>query len=236
MPEGGDRKRIDAYPRLFADMARELFAQGSTEELLQRIAQMAVEAIDGCEEAGIILVDRRKREFQAPAATCEMVRESDRAQMECNEGPCLDAARHEQSFRVDDMADESRWPCYRPRAVDLGIGAMLGFDLYTYEDHLGALDLYARTPGVFDDDAREVGWVFASHAALAIAGSQREATLREGYTTRQEIGEAVGIIMERRRLTDEQAFEVLKTYSMNANTKLREVARRITRTGEIPDV
>ena len=49
----------DVYPRLFADMARELFSQDSVAEVLDRIAAMAVERIDGCEEAGILLVDRR---------------------------------------------------------------------------------------------------------------------------------------------------------------------------------
>ncbi|HLS32536.1 MAG TPA: GAF and ANTAR domain-containing protein [Brevibacterium sp.] len=224
----------DVYPRLFADMARELFSQDSVAEVLDRIAAMAVERIDGCEEAGILLVDRRKREFRTPAATSDLVRESDRAQHECDEGPCLDAARRELTFHVDDMAEETRWPRYRPRALELGIASMLGFELFTNEDNLGALDLYSRSPRAFGEDAREIGWVFASHAALAIAGARREATMREGYATRQEIGEAVGIIMERRRVTSEQAFDVLKTASMNSNTKLREVARQISQTGEIP--
>ncbi|GAB3460273.1 GAF and ANTAR domain-containing protein [Streptomonospora sediminis] len=234
MPRKDDQKRIETYPRIFADMARELFSHDSVEDVLQRIVTMAVEKIGGCEEAGLLLVDRRKREFQTPAATGDLVVTSDRAQMECNEGPCLDAARHGQSFHVGDMANDPRWPCYRPRAVELGIASMLGFDLYTDDEHLGALDLYSRAPGALGDDAREIGWVFASHAALAIAGAQREATLRQGYTTRQEIGEAVGIVMERRRVTNDQAFDMLKTASMNTNTKLRDVARRITETGEMP--
>ncbi|MBV2365380.1 ANTAR domain-containing protein [Streptomonospora nanhaiensis] len=71
---------------------------------------------------------------------------------------------------------------------------------------------------------------------VAIAAAQRVATLRAGYETRQEIGEAVGIIMERRRLTSDQAFALLRTASNNTNTKLREVARSVALTGELPDV
>ncbi|KIH98587.1 hypothetical protein LP52_12220 [Streptomonospora alba] len=223
-----------AHPRIFADMARELFARDSVEDVLDRIAAMAVEWIEGCDEAGILMIDRRKHEFYTPAATADLVHESDRAQAECDEGPCLDASRHEQSFRVDDMAEDPRWPCYRPRAVELGVGSMLGFELYTRDEHLGALDLYSYRPRAFGEDAPELGWVFASHAALAIAGAQREATLREGYATREEIGEAIGIVMERRRITKDQAFELIKTTSMNTNTKVRDVARNIARTGEIP--
>ncbi|MFD0775614.1 GAF and ANTAR domain-containing protein [Streptomonospora algeriensis] len=223
-----------ASPRRFAEMARELFSHDSTGELLQRIVSMAVESVEGCEEAGLLMIDRRKRLCETPAATSDLVRASDRAQCEYNEGPCLDAAREEQVFLIGDMAAETRWPRYRPRALELGIGSMLGFDLYTYEGRFGALDLYSRSPRAFGDRARELGWVFASHAAVAIAGARREATLREGYATRQEIGEAIGIIMERRRVAGEAAFEILRTESMHTNTKLRDVARKITLTGEIP--
>ncbi|MDA0567919.1 GAF and ANTAR domain-containing protein [Streptomonospora sp. S1-112] len=226
----------DRHIRLFAEMARELLAQDTVDDVLQRISELAVETVKGCEAAGVMLLDRRRHTLETPAATHEFVRASDRAQFECDEGPCLDAARHEQSFRVDDMAAETRWPSYRPRAVELGVGSMLGFELYTHDSTLGALDLYSTRANAFGPDALEIGWAFASHAVVAIAAAQREATLRSGYETRQEIGEAVGIIMERRRLTSDQAFAVLRTASNNTNTKLREVARSVALTGEIPEI
>lgn len=129
----------DRHIRLFAEMARELLAQDTVEDVLQRICELAVDTVQGCEAAGVMLLDRRRHLLDTPAATHEFVRASDRAQVECDEGPCLDAARHEQSFRVDDMAAEDRWPRYRPRAVELGIGSMLGFELYTHDATLSAL-------------------------------------------------------------------------------------------------
>ncbi|WP_285761778.1 GAF and ANTAR domain-containing protein [Nocardiopsis ansamitocini] len=215
-------------------MARDLLSQESVEDILESITALAVTTVEGCEEAGVLLVNRNDHTFSTPAATSDLVRESDRAQFECDEGPCLDAARHQQSFYVEDMANETRWPLYRPRAIELGVGSMMGFELFTYKGALGALDLYSSRPRAFDEHSREIGWVFASHAAVAVAASQREATLQEGYATRQEIGEAVGILMERHRLTSAAAFELLKKASMNTNTKLREIARRITRSGEKP--
>ncbi|WP_046470860.1 GAF and ANTAR domain-containing protein [Allosalinactinospora lopnorensis] len=224
----------DGYLRIFATIARDLLDQGSVQNVLDGIVKLAVKTIDGCEEAGVLLIDRRKHTYETPAATGELVQESDRAQYECNEGPCLDAARYERSFHVEDMAQETRWPAYRPRALGLGIRSLMGFELFTHNGVLGALDLYSRAPSAFDEHSREIGWVFASHAAVAIAGAQREDTLRHGYATRQEIGEAVGILMERYKLTSQQAFDVLKKASMESNTKLRDVARRVGQTGETP--
>ncbi|GAA3760971.1 transcriptional regulator with GAF, ATPase, and Fis domain [Spinactinospora alkalitolerans] len=226
--------RPEELARVFADITRDLLAQGSLQHVLDEIVRLAVRTIDGCEEAGVLLVDRRRRRFETPATTGELVRASDEAQFESDEGPCLDAARHERSFLVVDMARETRWPRYRPRAVELGIAAMMGFELFPHERVFGALDLYSRRAHAFDEHSREVGWVFASHAAVAIAAVQRGETLRAGYETRQEIGAAVGILMERHGLTGEQAFDVLRRASMEFNTKLHEVAARSRGPGRRP--
>ncbi|TDQ54184.1 GAF and ANTAR domain-containing protein [Actinorugispora endophytica] len=225
--------RPEELTKVFAEVARGLIAHEALPNVLDAIVRLAVETVDGCEEAGVLVLDRR-RDFETPSASGDLVRESDRAQFECDEGPCLDAARNESSFLVPDMAAETRWPRYRPRAVALGVASMMGFELFAHDGVFGALDLYSREPRAFDERAREIGWVFASHASVAIAAAQRAETLRAGYATRQEIGAAVGILMERYRITGEQAFEVLKRASMESNVKLREVARRLTETGEVP--
>lgn len=220
--------------RMFVEVARRLEAAQSSQEVLERIVDLAVRTVEGCDEAGVLLVDRRRRTFEAPAATGDLVRVSDEAQIAFNEGPCVDAARHERSFLVDDMAAETRWPHYRPRAVEIGIGSMMGFELFSNESTLGALDLYARRAGAFNEESREAGWVLASHAAIALAAAQRAETLRAGYETRQEIGEAVGVLMVRHGLTSDQAFEMLRQVSMRTNVKLREIARKVTYTGLLP--
>ncbi|PSK85012.1 ANTAR domain-containing protein [Murinocardiopsis flavida] len=222
--------------RMFVALARDLEAAKEPTEVLERIVQSAVTTIDGCEEAGVLLVNRRANTFESPAVTGALVTASDEAQLAFDEGPCLDAARHERSFLIDDMAAETRWPRYAPRAVELGVGSMMGFELFAQDHTLGALDLYAHRPGAFDEHAREIGWVFASHAAIALAAAQRAHSLRAGYDTRQEIGAAVGVLMERHRLTSDKAFDMLKETSSRTNVKLREVAAEVVRTGQLPSI
>ncbi|MFC3997400.1 GAF and ANTAR domain-containing protein [Nocardiopsis sediminis] len=223
------------YPRIFADMARDLLCEDSVQDVLDAIVRLAVHTLHGCEEAGILMVDRPGRTFSTAAATGELPRASDQAQFDCDEGPCLDAVRGEPTFRIDDMAREDRWPAYRPRAVAMGIGSMMGFELFTHDGTLGSLNMYATRTGAFDAASQETGWVFASHAAVAIASTEREATVRAGLETRHDIGAAVGILMERHRLSDAQALDVLKQASMQTNTKLRDVALRVTGAAAVPD-
>ena len=109
-----------------------------------------------------------------------------------------------------------------------------GFLLFTEEDKLGALNLYSERAGAFTERSEQVGWLLASHAAVAFASARTDAQLQEAMATRQDIAEAMGILMERYKVTERQAFAMLVKASQNRNIKLREIARAITQTGEIP--
>ncbi|HEV7627472.1 MAG TPA: GAF and ANTAR domain-containing protein, partial [Streptomyces sp.] len=170
------------------------------------------------------------------ATTSDVVRASDRIQGELGEGPCFDAARiPEKIYRIGDMTESvTRWPRYAPQARELGVGSMMGFLLYTEEDNLGALDLYSSKPNGFTKQSEHVGWLLASHAAVAFSSARTHAQLHFAMETRHNIGEAIGIVMERYKLDEDQAFAVLRKSSQDRNVKLREIVRALTETGEIP--
>ncbi|WP_199430900.1 GAF and ANTAR domain-containing protein [Qaidamihabitans albus] len=217
-----------------AEMARDLLAQASVQSTLDRIAYHATRVIEGCDDASILVV--RGDEYESVAATSRLARDSNTIQGELREGPCFDAARDEEEvYRIADLnATAHRWPRYTPRARELGIGSMMGFMLFTGEENLGALDLYSRRPSAFTGNSEQVGWVLASHAAVGLANARRDAQLRDAIATRQDIGEAMGIVMERHKVSEDEAFGILRKSSQVRNVKLREVARLINKTGEIP--
>ena len=106
--------------------------------------------------------------------------------------------------------------------------------MFTNEDRLGALNLYAPKPRGFDAESRGEGLAFAAQAAVALRSAQNEEHLRAAMATRNLIGQAQGILMERFKLTAEQAFAVLSRISQQSNVKLRDVAQRLIDTGETP--
>ncbi|MEU6687944.1 GAF and ANTAR domain-containing protein [Streptomyces sp. NPDC046832] len=216
-------------------MARDLLAQETVGATLQHITRTATELVAGCDAAGILLLHGKRVETLAP--TDDMVIESDRLQEQLAEGPCFDAARTsvgERVFRIADFtAAQERWPAYAARARDLGVGSMMGFLLYTDDEDLGALNLYAHRPGSFTDDSETAGWLLASHAAVAFSSARSHAQMEQAMATRHTIGEAMGILMGSHRLTEDQAFDVLRRYSQEKNIKLRDVARRVCHEGRL---
>lgn len=155
-----------------ARMSRDLLVQQDAQRTLDRIVEHAHELIGGCEHAGILLM--RGNEVDTPAATSDLVRESDRLQAEFGEGPCFDAVVHNQPvYRLANINERvSRWPRYAPHARELGIASMAGFELYTSRDVRAALDVYSAQPHAFDERAEHTGWLLSSHAALAVAATR----------------------------------------------------------------
>jgi transcriptional regulator with GAF, ATPase, and Fis domain len=219
-----------------SDLARALETEDDVEKTLQAIVNAAVDTIPGAQCAGLMVVERR-REMNTRAATDELVHRVDRAQFEADEGPCLDMAHeaHEAQAvrRMDDMSTEQRWPGFTRRAAELGVRSMLSFRLFVDKDTLGSLSLYSTEKNAFDDESEHVGLLFAAHAAVAMSDAQQKEQLSKAVSARDLIGQAKGILMERHKLTADQAFTVLARVSQETNTKLVEVALLLTETGEV---
>lgn len=72
-----------------------------------------------------------------------------------------------------------------------------------------------------------VGWLPASHAAVAFPAARTSAQQQAAIATRQDIGEALGLVMERPSLDEDGAFQLLKKISPDRDVELREIAHAI---------
>jgi GAF domain-containing protein len=144
--------------------------------------------------------------------------------------------REEVTVRSDDLVGERRWPRYAAAAVEAGFGSLMSFQLFVKDENLGALNVYGAGPNVFGDEDENAGLLLASHAAVAISGKQAELNLRTALESRDVIGQAKGILMERFKLNADQAFQVLVAVSQHQHRKLRDVAGDLAATGELADI
>ena len=234
-PGGGDADVPQHLGDAMSRVARRLQQEhGDVEATLQAIAVAAVRTVPGAEECGITYVIGRAR-VEPRGGTGDLPEDVDRLQGRLRQGPCLDAVWDHDIVRVDDVAADERWPDFAREAPRLGVRSMMCFQLFVAGDQLGALNMYARTPGAFDEESEEIGLLFASHAAVALAGAEHEQNLRAGMSSRDLIGQAKGILMERHLLTADQAFGGLARISQELNRKLVDVARELADTGAVPE-
>jgi len=227
----------------FAQIADRLYDAETYDEVLTRIAEAAVAAIAGGEAASVTLSEDGT--YRTVGATGPEARAVDQEQYDADEGPCLDALDF-PLVQVDAYPDQ-RWPVLGGSPIDHGVESSLSYRLGTGGSPdptpaIGSLNVYATTPEAFAPSAVEIGMVLAAYASLAARAVGERAgleafsrQLEEALTSRDVIGQAKGILMERLKATPDEAFEILRRSSQRLSLKLREVAVRLTETGELAD-
>ncbi len=210
------------------------------DSLPQTVADLTRAVMPGNPEASVLLLV--KDHPATVSSTGDLATDLDETQYERGQGPCLHAARTGEVTEISDTRTDDRWPDYTPRAVEHGNLSSLSIPLAIDQDAQvsGALNIYARHPHAFDEASRSVGTRFAPYAAVA-AGNlyayQSARSLAENLQTALEsravIDQAKGILIERYKVTADQAFQLLARASMTTNRKLREVADHLVRTGEL---
>jgi GAF domain-containing protein len=212
-----------------AELARAVAAPRSVNDVLADVTREVMELIPGTDAAGILFVGKGGG-FESVANTSGLPEQLDRLQVTFNEGPCLEAARDDLIVRCDDFAEDDRWPQYSAAAAELGVRSGLSFKLYTASQTAGALNLFALEPNAFDGRDENIGAILAAHAAAAILASRHHEQLQSALSTRDRIGQAKGIIMERYDIDDVAAFDMLRRLSQDTNTKLTDIAERVIET------
>ena len=200
---------------------------------LDAIVAHAVATIEPAEHAGLILLLRGRLVPQATLG--EPPHQLDLLQQDTGQGPCIDAANDQTVITVDNTITDSRWPEFAERAADLGVSSMLCVPLWVDELRLGTLSLYGQKPDAFAPQHRQLTDLYAAHAAIALADAQRTAHLHEAMHNRDIIGQAKGILIERMKITSEDAFASLSRASQHANLKLTAIAQHLVDTGELLD-
>jgi GAF domain-containing protein len=200
---------------------------------LEAIVSTATRMLSPALYAGLTVVSHG--EFTPLACSGEAPLLLDRLQQELGDGPCINAARHQSIFRIQDTSRDERWPKFSAEAARLNVRSMLCVPLWVDERSLGALSLYADQVAAFTDLHERVTSLLATFAALALADAQRTGQLHDALDNRDVIGQAKGILMERHGITADAAFGVLSRVSQAENMKLAEIARHLTQTGELQE-
>lgn len=234
-PPDGDASTSEL--RRFASALESVGRVGGVDEALQLSVDLAVELIAGVDSADVMLV--QDGEVTVPVATDGFARRVDEAQRSTGEGPCLTVLRSGEADRVvvADLRDDERWPAFRAKALELGVRSVHAFRLFRAEegtDVVGALNLFGREPNG-DGLVIALGQVFATHCSVMLRAEIERAGLREALQSRDLIGQAKGILMERHKLTADEAFELLRDVSSTQNVKVRDLAEQVTETGVLPD-
>jgi hypothetical protein len=215
----------------FRTMAEIVYSGESFDSVHDAICSSALEFIEGCDHASLML--RRNGRTETVAATDDVARYIDEIERTIGEGPCLDVMEDDQpdAHICSDLTEGSPWPELAKRILaETGVRGTAGFRLRQDGARVGALNIFSDTPGALDEHSLERAALLMAFASVAVAALERgdeAVTLRRGLQSNREIGKAVGLLMALHDLDDDQAFEMLAKLSQEMNVKLAEVAARV---------
>lgn len=217
------------YAGRMADLARDLRSQRTSLLTLGHVVRATAELVEGCADVAVTMADADGVHTRASLGA-GIAEQSDQLQAQHAEGPVVDAAWDTPLVVARDLPHDGTWPRWSRAVSDqLGLRTVVVVQLYTHEEHeLGALQLFATEPDAFDGDALDEVLGIAGQAAVALAAAANHEALQFGLVRRTAIGQATGILMERYRLDQHAAFEVLRRTSQESGRKVYDLSLELT--------
>jgi ANTAR domain/GAF domain len=201
---------------------------------LQLVVELARSCVNGADGVSVSLL--RHGRLSTVAASDQTILDMDADQYATGEGPCVDASMKGHWFHAESLATETRWPSFVPQARGLGINAILSSPLKSFDQPVGALNIYSRTASTFDVKAQETAAVFAQKASVilsdaraGVSDSEMGIRFQEALRSREIIALAKGVIMEREGVDEDGAFSALLRLSLYQGVPLRERAEAMVR-------
>lgn len=231
MPHAADDAATEPLPTAtaLAEFARSLRdTRKSMPQTLDEILRTSIALIPTAGSGAITTLSKGERTVVASSdATAERLCTS---QYELGEGPIATEIRHLPVVVATDLHNEHRWPTFAALSVAAGMRSLVAFQLFNNADDIGALVLYSTEVNAFDADTVAVGEALAAHAALALLSTQENDQFRSGLASRDIIGQAKGMIMERYNINAAQAFDILAKLSQQQNQPLHRLSRELVET------
>ncbi len=223
-----------------AEAMRDLADRATTAEgrpALQDLVSLAVQRVPSAQWASLTVL--RPTSFRTEASTDEGASKADLLQYQLGFGPCVDAALEDSVYVSGDVARDDRWLEWGVRVHgELGVRSVLSQRLRLSDDAatIAALNMYSGDADAFDEHARAIGLVLATHGGLVMntmLANDRARNMEQALESNREIGVAIGVLMHQHRLSRDQAFDVLRAASQDSNRKLRDIAQEVVDTGTL---
>lgn len=211
-----------------AELGKILLTEHDLESMLTVLCRTARDTIAAACAVSITLMEGDR--CTTPAYSDELALVLDEMQYVRGHGPCVDAGQGGEIVVIHDMAQETRWPDYTPRAEAAGAASSVSAPLPVQEQVIGAINVYFSKTGGFVDGTVDLVRDLSGYAAVAVmnassyfSAAQLSEQLHTAMRSRATIEQAKGILIGQRRCSSDEAFAILTKLSQDTNRKLRDV-------------
>lgn len=223
------QRQSRAVQLIITELAGALSGKASIEEVLGKLIWASLALVPGADCAKVSVLDNGH--LSSIVATSPLTNTLDSIQQATRLGPCLEAINSHKAVRCANLGTDARWPQFASHATTAGVHSVLSSPIENPGGTKAALSLFGFQADAFGAESETVGAMLASHAAIALTNETTERQFRAALASRDTIGQAKGMIMERFGVDARRAFAMLRTISQETNTPVRDLAARFVDTG-----
>jgi GAF domain-containing protein len=224
------------FLRTLSEFSARLLSPYDVDDVLRELMQRLTDVL-GLDGSGVALAQSGRLEFTT--AVPDRLAELERAQIEHQSGPCMDAYRSGEVVAIPDLESErGRWPHYCAVAERLGLASVAGIPMRLSGTAIGALNLYGVGARSWPPEDLAAAVVMADMATNYLVNAsklrqqeQLNEQLQRALDSRVIIEQAKGIVASEHDTTVDQAFNLIRSYARNHNGAVRSVAEAIVHLG-----
>lgn len=215
---------IESLSRISEAITSDLYL----EDVLKLIVSVTAEVLNA-PICSLLLLDEKKKELSVKAAQSVDSHYNQKTNIKLGEGIVGQVALTGKPLTSIDVRKDSRY-LSQDIAEKNNLCSLLCVPLTFKGKSIGVLNIYTSEPHVFTPNEINLLKTVANQAAIVIDNFRlvvESKVIREELETRKAIERAKGILMKKENLSEEEAYNLLRRYSMNNRKSMREVSEAI---------
>ncbi len=230
MKKSNINKEIEALYKISSAITSDMYI----EDILKLIVNVTAEVFKS-KICSIFLYDEKEKVLKIRATQAMSEEYLKKPPLKIGEGITGKVFETKKPMIVEDVRKEKEYK-FRDIAIKEGLVSMLSVPMIVKNKTIGVLNVYTTHPYKFTEKEIEIISSIANQAAIVIENTEllvKTKILEEELEARKKIEKAKGILMKEENLSEEQAYDKIRKYSMNRRISMKEVAEAIILTYEI---
>lgn len=198
------------------------------EDILKLIVHVTAEVLNS-PICSLLLLDEKKKELSVKATQSVSEKYNKKSNIRLGEGIAGIVAQSGRPMTSPDVRKDDRY-LNRDIALKENLCSLLCVPLTFKGKSIGVLNVYTSEPHEFTHEEISVLKTVANQAAIVIENFRlvvESQVIREELETRKAVERAKGILMKKESLSEDEAYNLIRKFSMDHRKSMREVSEAI---------
>ena len=207
------------------------------EDILKLIVTLTANVM-GAKICNVWLIDEKKQEFTIKATQAMSKEYLKKRTIKLTEGIVGLVARERKPKIIFDVLKEEQYK-EKKLAIKEGLVSMASIPMMVKDNVIGVLNVYTNKPYEFTKAEISLLSTVANQAAVAIEKTElivRTKIIQEELDTRKKVEKAKGILMREKKISEDEAFLLMRKSSMDKRISMKEISEAIILSYEIRQI